>query len=73
MVNVSKAIELVAQQIESTQKAWVNGSGIVPQILMDNINVVISYWTGCTYVGKRKASVLEDAFQNFLNSLYQLL
>lgn len=73
VVSVSKAIELVAQQIESTQKAWVNGSGIVPQILMDNINVVISYWTGCTYVGKRKASVLEDAFQNFFNSLYQLL
>ena len=73
VVSVSKAIELVAQQIESTQKAWMNGSEIVSQILMDNIDKVLSYWTGNTLVGKRKEPVLADAFQDFFNVLYQLI
>ena len=73
VVVASKTIKLVAKQIESTQKAWVNSSGIVPQILMDNIEKVLSYWTGNTFVGQRKESVLADAFLDFFNALYQLI
>lgn len=72
VVGASMKIRLVAKQIESTQKSWVNSSGIVPQILMDNIDKVLSYWSGNTFVGKRKESVLADAFQDFFKSLYQL-
>lgn len=73
VVSASKKIKLAAKQIESTQKSWVNSSGIVPQILMENIDTVLSYWTGCTYVGKRKEPVLAEAFQSFFNALYQLI
>lgn len=58
VVSASKKIRLVAKQIESTRKSWVNSSGIVSQILMDNIDKVLSYWTGNTFVGKRKEPVL---------------
>ena len=39
---------------------------------MDNIDKVLSYWSGNTFVGKRKEFVLADAFQDFFKSLYQL-
>ena len=73
VVSASKKIRLVAKQMESTRKSWVNSSGIVSQILMDNIDKVLSYWTGNTFVGKRKEPVLADAFQDFFNALYQLI
>lgn len=73
VVSVSKKIKLAAKQIESTQKSWANSSRVVSQILMENIHTVLSYWTGCTYVGKRKDPVLAEAFQDFFNALYQLI
>lgn len=62
VVSISETIELVAHQIESTQKSWTDSSRVVPQILMENIDTVLSYWMGSTYVGKRKKPVLADAF-----------
>lgn len=73
VVSASKQIKLAAKQIESTQKSWANSSRVVSQILMENIHTVLSYWTGCTYVGKRKDPVLAEAFQDFFNALYQLI
>lgn len=66
VVSVSKTIELVAKQIESTQKLCVNSSGEVPQILMENIVKILSYWTGCTYVGKRKGACAGECFPGLL-------
>lgn len=41
--------------------------------LMQNIAVVLDYWTGATYVGDKKKSQLVKAFQAFFKALYDFI
>lgn len=41
--------------------------------LFKNIKTVLSYWTGCTYVGCPKDKNLEKVFNRFFISLYNLI
>lgn len=41
--------------------------------LMQNIAVVLDYWTGATYVGDKKKSQLVKAFQAFFKALYEFI
>lgn len=41
--------------------------------LFDDIIDITYFWTGNFYVGYRKEKVIETVFQNFYNSLYELL
>ena len=38
-----------------------------------NVDTVLNYWVGNTYVGKRKSDCMKQAFQAFFDSLYDLL
>ena len=45
----------------------------INDLFNNHIIPVLSYWIRNTYVGERKNKILQTAFQNFFNSLYELL
>lgn len=73
MQDTVKNIELVAKQIESFRKSMQDNVGPISEILDKNIYRVIDYWTGDTYLGKRKDARLQKAFQSFFDVFYQFL
>ncbi len=74
----AKEIYRVSNQICSIVKKLNKfGVSIIIEVdnetLLYNINIVISYWTKHTYVGKRKNDTIRTAFQSFFVNLYELL
>lgn len=45
----------------------------IDDLFNNHIIPVLCYWTRNTYVRERKNKILQTAFQNFFNSLYELL
>ena len=66
-------IEMVSKQIEFAIDALEANTGIPSVTLEENIDVVISWWTGVMRVGKRKDTVLQRTFQEFFEKLYKFI
>lgn len=70
-----KKIHSIACQIQTYTKRVVKGGIIKEQgeMLLNNMAVVLNYWTGSTYIGDRKSKQLEKAFQAFFKALYDFI
>ena len=74
---VSNIIYCVSDQIKSSIKLIKSKElklgSYKCNILSENIEAVLKYWTGCTYVGCKKDKIIQKAFQSFFINLYNFL
>lgn len=73
--DVSSCIVAVSKQIKDFQNLINNKSSCAyaHNILDNNINDVLNYWVGCTYIGCRKSESLTNAFSLFYKNLLELI
>ncbi len=67
---VSKQLKEAIKLVELDQ---LDSGSYYCDILSNNIYDVLDYWTGSTYVGRKKNKLIQDAFQSFFINLYSFL